>query len=116
MKRTMTICISLAGIIMLSFSAVANPGYLQLFRRVEKPPLKSKLSRAFCLTCHVKAGGGKNLNPYGIDFKNNGADEKSLNIIRLLDSDSDGATNVVEISAGTLPGDANSRPVIKENR
>ena len=113
MKRTMILSLSLAGVMILSITAIARPGYLQLFRRIEKPPAKSRLDKAACLTCHVKPGGGKILNPYGLDFKKNGANEESLKNIRALDSDSDGSDNASEISAGTLPGDARSKPIAK---
>ncbi len=110
----MILGVSLLAIFLLGLTAWAYPVYLQLFKRVEKPPPKSQLDKAKCLTCHVKASGGKGLNPYGIDFEKYGKNEESLKKIRPLDSDSDGVINSSEIAAGTLPGDAKSKPPEKK--
>ncbi|MHB1459258.1 MAG: hypothetical protein ACYC0V_20300 [Armatimonadota bacterium] len=103
----------LTGIVALAVVVAAHPAHLQMFRRVEKPPPKSQLDKARCLTCHTKPGGGKQLNPYGLDFRENAANEESLRKIRPLDSDQDGSTNANEIKAGTLPGDGKSKPTDK---
>ena len=54
------------------------------------------------------------LNAYGKDVQKAAAgkalDEKILRAIEKLDSDKDGASNIDEIKAGTLPGDPNSKP------
>lgn len=108
MKRTLMPGLVLTGVATLALVVMADPAHLQMFRRIEKPPPGSQLDKARCLTCHVKPGGGKQLNPYGVDFRGNGASEESLRKIRPLDSDSDGVTNMSEIAAGTLPGDPKS--------
>lgn len=110
-SRGMVIAIvAVIGVMALALGVMANPGYLQMFRRVEKPPARSQLDRARCRTCHIKQGGGGSLNPYGEDLRKNSADEEALRKIESLDSDSDGASNAKEIAAGTLPGDPKSKP------
>ena len=111
MKKTLIAGIVISGTVTLSLVVMANPAYLQLFRRIEKPPQGSQLDKARCLTCHIKPGGGKQLNSYGLDFRKNGASEESLRKIRGLDSDADGATTGREINAGTLPGNGKSVPM-----
>lgn len=110
MNRSLIVGFVISGVAILTLVAMADPAHLQMFRRVEKPPPKSQLDRARCLTCHVKPGGGKQLNPYGLDFDRNGSSEDALQRIRELDSDSDGAANEREIRVGTLPGDGKSKP------
>lgn len=57
-----------------------------------------------CSLCHTNI---PSLNAYGADWTNNG---KSFPGIEGLDSDSDGWSNIVEIQARSLPGDAASTP------
>jgi hypothetical protein len=49
----------------------------------------------------LDSGGGGPTNPYGDDFLNGGDDFAA---IENLDSDSDGFTNIKEISERTFPG------------
>jgi hypothetical protein len=113
MKRILMPCLVLTEIATLALVVMAEPAHLQMFRRIEKSPPRSQLDKARCLTCHIKPGGGKKLNPYGLDFRGNGANEESLRKIRPLDSDQDGSTNASEVEAGTLPGDGKSKPTDK---
>ncbi len=59
-----------------------------------------------CSTCHTSP---PTLNPYGNDLANSG---NNFQAIENLDSDGDGFTNLVEIRAGTNPGDPNSHPSV----
>jgi len=60
-----------------------------------------------CTLCHTSIPA---LNPYGADFLNAGANLAALDAIANVDSDGDGATNITEINARTLPGDPASMP------
>lgn len=100
----------LIGVFLVTSATFASPGYLHLFRQVEKPKSGTPLDKARCMTCHIKKAGGKRLNSYGEDFKINGTNEEALRKIEVLDSDKDGASNASEIASGTLPGDAASVP------
>ena len=67
----------------------------------------SSATKSFsCSICHVPAGP-PSLNPYGSAYASAGHNFKS---IESQDSDGDGATNIVEINAGTNPGDPGSKP------
>jgi hypothetical protein len=57
-----------------------------------------------CNVCHT---GGSNLNSYASDFASH---SHSLTAVADLDSDGDGFSNLVEINAGTFPGDPQSTP------
>ena len=61
-----------------------------------------------CSICHVPAGPSAR-NPYGAAYASAGHNFKT---IESQDSDGDGATNIVEINAGTNPGDPGSKPVV----
>lgn len=69
-----------------------------------------------CQWCHYSYGydGHGNiadtLNPYGMDYFTNGQDADSVEEIKNLDSDQDGYTNNVEITANNFPGDPNDDP------
>ena len=85
----------------------ANPGddYPNL---LAKYPGISGTKLNSCSTCHTSA---PNLNAYGSDYANGGRDVAALTAIENLDSDGDGFSNIVEISAGFFPGNANDHPV-----
>ncbi len=91
--------------------AVAMPKDLDLFKATYSPKEGTPLAGAACLTCHAKMPPSKDLNPYGKDYLGKTTrDAAALKAIENLDSDKDGATNIVEIRAGTLPGDPASKP------
>ena len=82
-------------------SAVAKSGFLGDFNALygtAGSPLDS------CSLCHTNV---PSLNGYGNDWTNN---SKSFGAIESRDSDSDGWTNIQEIQARTMPGNASSAP------
>ncbi len=60
-----------------------------------------------CITCHVNLDGKGGINSYGNHWKAYG---RNFAAVELLDSDSDGFSNIDEIISGTWPGDASSTP------
>ena len=61
-----------------------------------------------CTVCHTAAPA---LNPFGADFVSRAVGNHTFNsTLENRDSDSDGSTNMAELSAGTLPGNPNSKP------
>lgn len=87
-----------------------------VFKQIYAPKEGTDLAKAMpCLVCHSKMPVTKaDLNPYGKDLakaaSGKAVDEKALRAIEKLDSDKDGASNIVEIKAGTHPGDPKSKP------
>ena len=65
-----------------------------------------------CQTCHDNPRGGRDLSPFGTDYKKIGlkAGDKYTEELGKLDSDGDGFTNDAEFAAKTNPGDSNSKP------
>jgi mono/diheme cytochrome c family protein len=95
--------------------AAASPVAMGAIRQAYAPKEGSALASANCLVCHDKMPPTKTgLNPYGQDVAKAAAgkpiDAKVLASIERLDSDKDGASNGVELKAGTLPGDPSSKP------
>jgi hypothetical protein len=90
-------------------SALATPKYLVTLNKTYTP------AKGKCASCHV--GTKKDLNVYGKDVQKAMREKKTkdltadiLKSIEKLDSDKDGVSNGDELKAGTLPGDAKSKP------
>ncbi len=102
--------IGVAVVLLWVAAALALPNDQTLFKSTYNPKEGTALANAACVTCHAKMPPGKDLNPYGKDFLGKGRNAAALKAIESLDSDKDGFTNIVEINAGTLPGDPASKP------
>ncbi len=96
--------------------AQAKPEYQEVFAKAYRPASASPLEKASCQACHVAAGPPRR-NVYGaaVEKALDAARTKTLTqeILRqaeTVDSDGDGAGNQAELTAGSLPGDANSLP------
>lgn len=92
----------------VSGAAFATVAWQKVFNNLYKPNACTNLAKAKCQICHTQKTGGP-LNPYGKALKGKKADAASLKSVEKLDSDKDGKTNIQEIKAGTLPGDAKSK-------
>ena len=97
---------ALAAALAFSAPAGAIPDYQDaLFARYPR----AAASLAQCVACHDEPSTGS-LNPFGMAFLGNGFALDA--ILEALDSDGDGATNGVELTAApaTAPGDPTSKP------
>lgn len=84
----------------LCASASALPAYSRLYQ--------GKYGyRVPCEVCHT-SGGGSAVTDYGRDFLRAGANLPAFGRIEAKDSDGDGYTNLVEITAKANPGDPRS--------
>jgi len=109
----------ICGFVTLALCATlcfAKPPFLKVFLATYHINPNSALGRAKCLTCHQPPAPPRR-NPYGLDLQ--AALEAAharmitpemLRSIEKKDSDGDGFSNLAEIRAGTLPGDAHSKP------
>ena len=80
--------------------SAARPEYLKPFKDFD-----DKIKK--CTLCHVQSSGYGGLNPFGKDF----AELRALTPeLMQLDSDGDRYSNIEELRAGTMPGDASSFP------
>jgi uncharacterized membrane protein len=98
----------------LGTAALATPAIQQQFQGIGKPAAGTALAQAQCTTCHTSP---PKLNPFGLDVKaamakqgNKSFTAAPWKVLGPIDSDKDGASNQAEIQAGTLPGDATSKP------
>jgi len=98
-----------------AFSA-AKPPFLKVLLATYKVSPTSELGKSKCLACH-QSPAPPNRNPYGLAVQKAMAAAHSrmvtaeiLKSVEKLDSDGDGAANIEEIKANTLPGDPKSKP------
>jgi mono/diheme cytochrome c family protein len=93
-------------------AAFATVAWQKVFNDLYKPKAGTALQKAKCAACHMGAMGGA-LNPYGKLLQKKKVDAASLKAIGKVDADKDGASNIAEIKAGTLPGNPKSKPACK---
>lgn len=105
---------SLAAVFGIVAVAFAKPAFVKDFASTYGVKKTTALGRANCGACHI--GMTAKLNPYGTDLKKAMGKEGTKNLtgsilkkVEGLDSDKDGKSNLTEIRAGTLPGDAKSK-------
>ena len=101
--------ILVVALLVVAVAAMANPAFNTAFTKTYKPKAGTALAKAGCATCHTKMGSPV-LNPYGNQLKGKPATAASLKAVDNIDSDKDGISNIAEIKAGTLPGNAKSKP------
>jgi hypothetical protein len=94
---------------------MAHPAFVPTFTAKYKVTPGTPLAQSPCASCHI--GMSPKLNPYGLDLQKAMKAAKApvltaaiLAKVEKLDSDKDGVKNIVEIKAGTLPGDPKSKP------
>jgi mono/diheme cytochrome c family protein len=109
MRKTRTIMIIIAAVLIVASAAYATAAWSKLFADTYKPKANGAIAKAKCQLCHMKKMSD-GLNPYGTALKGKKAEAASLKAIEKLDSDKDKFTNIAEIKAGTLPGDPKSKP------
>ena len=108
----------IVALLAMSSSAWSKGMYVKVFRDSYGVKSGSTLATAMCAVCHTSKMKGNQLNPYGLDVKKAMGDAQSpqltkdvLQKIEALDSDQDGVSNLDEITADTLPGDATNTAV-----
>jgi hypothetical protein len=112
------LCVGLALLAVLGVAtwALATPQAGTPFKALYGTPKDgTDLAKAMpCQACHTAMPPSKtNLNAYGADLQKAAKGtitEAALKAIEKLDSDKDTFSNLVEIKAGTLPGDPKSKP------
>lgn len=111
MRKTTSLLI-VVTLLLACGCAIASVKWAKVFKDVYKPMPDGAIAKAKCAVCHTKpvATKDKTLNVYGKQLVKKKVDAASLRAIEKLDADKDGFTNLAEIQAGTLPGDAKSKP------
>lgn len=107
MKRLLAasaLIVAVAGVFALTGPDTASATNAQLNAFTGAYPATAGTSLANCSTCHTTV---PQLNPYGAALRSAGF---NFSAIENADSDGDGFTNLEEIRALTLPGNAGSAP------
>ena len=104
--------IALAMLALASCRATADSTVLSAWKAVY--PSSTLGTTYSCQLCHTRA---PNFNPYGQAISDEwsktgfaGSPAPAIEAVEPLDSDVDGYSNIAEITANTLPGDATSHP------
>jgi hypothetical protein len=107
------------AMVALSPLATAKNAYrLQAQEQYKWVDKDGKGTQITCTMCHIAPNGGRSWNKFGSamsaiyfgDAKRNVGDMLYLTLKAGKDADEDGYTDVLEIVAKTLPGDAKSKP------
>ncbi len=98
-----------AGILLIApQSSFGFSGFLTTWRGIY--PSSTSSNVVGCATCHVGTGGGNPWNAYGWAVRQAYYGSAASNIVAAIrsvegnDADGDGSTNLIEITANTLPG------------
>ncbi|HWG85792.1 MAG TPA: hypothetical protein VNT60_09950 [Deinococcales bacterium] len=110
---------ALAVVAFLAPGARAFPEYrLQAVKQLRLAPDENGRQVVDCTYCHVRATGGDPWNPFGrrLQAAQSGDFAEDLYKVLVANADSDGDTyeDVLEVFAGTKPGDRNSRPLVEK--
>ncbi len=97
--------------------AVARPSYrLQAINQFNLVADSGGVRVVTCQYCHLSPNGGASWNAFGdrvrSSFKGSIGEALYQALVALVDSDGDGYADILEVFAGTLPGDPNSRPLV----
>jgi hypothetical protein len=118
--HVLALCALGGATMMLSPLATAKNAYrLQAQEQYKWVDKDGKAAPAItCTMCHIAPNGGRSWNKFGSamsaiyfgEAKRNVGDMLYLTLKAGKDADADGYTDVLEIVAKTLPGDAKSKP------
>jgi hypothetical protein len=109
------LALAVIGVQVSSARSTYRPITLKQFK-FEKNAAANKVG---CQLCHVNAFGGAGWNGFGQALKDqmassSGVPQALFDLLKKnADSDKDGFKDVLEVVAGTLPGDAKSKPSAK---
>jgi hypothetical protein len=110
-RKIRLLVIMAIAVAVLSTAAFATAAWLKTFNSTYSPKADSAIVKAKCQLCHTK---GVALNPYGMSLKGKAISAASLKSVEKMDADKDKISNIAEIKAGSLPGDAKSKPAAKK--
>ncbi len=116
----MKACLAIFALIAVSAAAQARPEFWDDYVKHYGIKDGSTLYKTKCQTCHTSRPPQR--NDYGravrTAYRNAKPGQKMPDVFKAvedLDSDKDGAKNIDEIKADSLPGDATSKPVKKQD-
>jgi hypothetical protein len=110
----MVISSLMAGLSLVSARSSFDPVMYKQLKLEDR--VGTVLEKSSCQLCHMNARGGAPWNPFGLAIgkfraKRLPIDKAVFEALKLeADVDKDGFTDALEVFAGTMPGDANSKP------
>ena len=111
--RWMLVLLALGG---FGISKLGSVSAFGSYREQAAKQFKLVDSRVGCTYCHVSASGGAPWNSFGQQVQNALTGDISKALFDVLsdkkDADGDGYLDMLEVFAGTLPGDKNSLPLV----
>lgn len=116
MKKTLGVLLLVALVLVASVALARGPYRLQAISQFKLVPDDGANRTISCQYCHVNASGGAPWNAFGNQVRSNFQGNISNALYEALkamkDSDGDGYADALAVFAGTLPGDANSKPLV----
>ena len=113
--RVLVLLLVISGLIsIVSARSGFDPVMYKQLKLEDRPG--TALEKSSCQLCHMNARGGAPWNPFGLAIgkfraKRLPIDKAVFEALKLeADVDQDGFTDALEVFAGTMPGDANSKP------
>lgn len=119
MKPVHFLACTLALIVVGTQISSARSTYRPIALKQYKLEKNAAVQKVGCQFCHVNAFGGAGWNGFGQALKtqlssSSGVPQALFDLLKQnKDSDGDKVTDVLEVVAGTLPGDAKSKPTAK---
>lgn len=119
MKPVHFLACTLALIVVGSQISSARSTYRPIALKQYKLETNAAAQKVGCQFCHVNAFGGVGWNGFGTALKaqlssSSGVPQALFDLLKQnKDSDGDKVSDVLEVVAGTLPGDAKSKPTAK---
>jgi hypothetical protein len=104
----------IAGLSLVSARSSFDPVIYKQLKLEDR--VGTALEKSSCQLCHMNARGGAPWNPFGLAIgkfraKRLPIDKAVFEALKLeADVDQDGFSDALEVFAGTMPGDANSKP------
>lgn len=116
MRQTLTWLLALSALTILSLALARPPYRLAAIAQLHLTPDQGNTRSVTCQFCHVNPNGGPPWNPFGENVRSNfrgDINQALYDALRAMkDSDGDGYLDVLEVFAGTWPGNPDSKPLV----
>lgn len=114
--RKVGLLVLILAVALIPFVQARGPYRLQVITQFNLVADRGDVRTVTCQYRHVSANGGAPWNAFGnevrANFKGSIGDALYEALKAMKDSDGDGYADVLEVFAGTLPGDASSKPLV----
>jgi hypothetical protein len=115
--RVLVVFLGISSLISISVVSARSSFDPVMYKQLKlEDQVGTALEKSSCQLCHMNARGGAPWNPFGLAIgkfraKRLPIDKAVFEALKLeADVDQDGFSDALEVFAGTMPGDANSKP------